>query len=242
MPDFTLIVPAYNEEAELPRSLPNFRAAMDASGRDGELLVVDNNSTDRTAETAREHGARVVFEAHNQISRARNAGARAATGRHLVFVDADTLIPPELLAAALANLESGECCGGGAAVGFDRYPFDAMRRFVRWWNWYSQKFRVAAGSFVYCLKGAFDDVGGFSERVYAAEELLLSRALRKWARRHDMEFRIIAEHPVVSSARKADWFTPRQMLWPTIMMTLFPFLLMSRRFCSLWYKRPAKPT
>ena len=118
-PDFTLVVPAYNEEAELPQSLPSFKAAMEASGRRGELVVADNNSTDRTAEIAREHGARVVFEAHNQISRARNAGARDAEGKHLVFVDADTLIPPELLAAALANLESGKCCGGGAAVDFD---------------------------------------------------------------------------------------------------------------------------
>ncbi len=237
-PDFSLIVPAFDEEQELPRTLPVLLEAMKKCGRRGELIVVDNNSTDRTPEIAREHGARVVFEAHNQISRARNAGARAAKGAHLVFVDADTLIPPELLDAALANLESGKCCGGGAAISLDRYPYEAMRRFVRFWNWYSQKVRAAAGSFVYCLKEAFDDVGGFSERVYAAEELFLSRALRKWSRKHGMEFRIIAEHAVVSSARKADWFTPRQMLWPTIMMTLFPFLLMSRRFCSLWYKRP----
>ncbi len=239
-PQFSLIVPAYNEEDELPRSLPNFLAAIKASGRKGELIVVDNNSTDRTPKIAREHGARVVFEGHNQISRSRNAGGRAAEGKHLVFVDADTVIPPELLAAALANLESGECCGGGAAVELDRYHYEGVRRFVRIWNWFSQKFRTAAGSFVYCLKEAFDDVGGFSERVYAAEEILFSRALRKWGRKRKMEFRIVAEHPVLSSARKGDWFTPRQMLWPTIMMTLFPFLVMSRRFCSLWYKRPPK--
>jgi len=240
-PQFSLVVPAYNEEDQLPRSLPSFLAAMEASGRRGELIVVDNNSTDRTPEIARAHGARVVFEPHNQISRSRNAGARAAAGRHLVFVDADTLIPPELLSAALGNLESGKCCGGGAAVALDRYHSQSVRRFVRIWNWFSRRFRTAAGSFVYCLKEGFDDVGGFSERVYAAEEILFSRALRKWGRRRRMEFRIVTEHPVLSSARKGDWFTPRQMLWPTIMIVLFPFLLTRRRFCSIWYKRPSKP-
>jgi glycosyltransferase involved in cell wall biosynthesis len=235
---FSLIVPAYNEESQLPRSLPSLVAAMEACGRRGELIVVDNNSTDRTAEIARGHGARVVFEPHNQISRSRNAGARAATGRHLVFVDADTLISPRLLAAALENLESGVCCGGGATVELDRYHFPGVRRFVRFWNWFSRRSRTAAGSFIYCRREAFEQVGGFSERVYAAEELFLSRALRRWGRRRGMEFRIISQHPVLSSARKGDWFTPRQMLWPTLMMLLLPFLLTSRRCCSLWYKRP----
>jgi glycosyltransferase involved in cell wall biosynthesis len=241
-PDFTLVVPAYNEEAELPQSLPSFKAAMEASGRRGELVVADNNSTDRTAEIAREHGARVVFEAHNQISRARNAGARDAEGRYLVFVDADTLIPPELLAAALANLESGKCCGGGAAVDFDEYPRKYMRSFVNFWNWLALRRGLAAGSFVYCLREAFEAVGGFSERVYAAEEILFSRALRNWGKKRDLEFRVITEHPVVTSARKLKWFNGWQLVWPLIMMTLFPFMILSRRLCSLWYKRPKKPT
>ena len=55
-----------------------------------ELIVCDNNSTDRTAEIARNAGARVVFEPVNQIARARNRGAAAATGDWLIFVDADS--------------------------------------------------------------------------------------------------------------------------------------------------------
>jgi glycosyltransferase involved in cell wall biosynthesis len=211
---------------------------MEACGRRGELIVVDNNSNDRTAETAREHGARVVFEEHNQISRARNAGAREAAAPLLVFVDADTCISPELLRSALDNLESGECCGGGAHISFDEYPRLGSRSAVRFWNWVSSRRRVAAGAFVYCLRQAFEEVGGFSQRVYAGEEFFLSRAVRKWGRKRGMEFRIISAHPVKSSARKLRWFNPWQLIWPSIMMTLLPFLILNRRFCGLWYKRP----
>jgi glycosyltransferase involved in cell wall biosynthesis len=240
-PDFTLVIPAFNEEEELPRTLPNFLDAIEKCSFNGELVLVDNNSDDRTAEIAREHGARVVFEAHNQISRARNAGAQVAAGRFLVFIDADTTMPPELLQRALEYLESGQCVGGGAAVELDKYHSEIIRRFVGVWNWFSRKRKVAAGSFIYCLKEAFDQVGGFSTRVYAAEEFFLSKALRKWGRKHDRDFRIITEYPVISSARKADWFSPKQMILPILILTLAPFLLMNRRFCGFWYKRPAKP-
>ncbi|MEK6246435.1 MAG: glycosyltransferase family A protein, partial [Pseudomonadota bacterium] len=61
-----------------------------------ELIVCDNNSTDDTAGIARAAGARVVFEPHNQISRARNRGAAGAAGEWLVFVDADSSPSPGL--------------------------------------------------------------------------------------------------------------------------------------------------
>src|SRR5262245_38553359 len=90
----------------------------------GEVIVVDNNSNDRTAQIAAEAGARVVREPFNQISRARNAGARAATGDHFLFLDADTLPTHVLLGSALTRLLSGLYVGGGAIISFreDRRP------------------------------------------------------------------------------------------------------------------------
>ena len=87
------MVPAFNEEQLIEASLRSIRAAMaafDRAGWESELIVCDNNSTDRTADIARAMGATVVFEPINQISRARNAGAAAASGGWLVFVDADS--------------------------------------------------------------------------------------------------------------------------------------------------------
>ena len=118
-PRYSIIVPAFNEELWLSRSLPAIRRAMGAVDKLGELIVVDNNSTDATARVAERHGAKVIFEPVNQISRSRNAGARLAQGAYLIFVDADTLITTDLLKAALTNLESGACCGGGALVRFE---------------------------------------------------------------------------------------------------------------------------
>ena len=112
----SIVIPAYNEEPFLPDTLVALDAAMNEIGERGQVIVVDNNSTDATARVAEEHGAEVVFEPVNQISRARNAGAAAAGGKHLIFLDADTLLPAELLRTALDNLESGTCCGGGALV------------------------------------------------------------------------------------------------------------------------------
>ncbi len=78
----------------LPATLDALQKAMKAIDMAGEMIVADNNSRDRTPEIAREHGAIVVFEPINQISRARNAGAKAARGRYLIFLDADTIISP----------------------------------------------------------------------------------------------------------------------------------------------------
>ena len=77
----SIVVPAFNEERLLGESLAQIKSAARAfapRGWDFELIVCDNNSTDRTAEIARVAGATVVFEPVNQIARARNSGAAAA--------------------------------------------------------------------------------------------------------------------------------------------------------------------
>ena len=95
----SVVVPAFNEERLLGRSLGEIKSAAGAFARHGwevELIVCDNNSSDRTAEIARNAGALVVFEPVNQIARARNRGAAAATGDWLIFVDADSHPSAEL--------------------------------------------------------------------------------------------------------------------------------------------------
>ncbi|MGD2011696.1 MAG: glycosyltransferase [Desulfobacterales bacterium] len=90
LPEYSIVVPAFNEELYLPQTLGSLRSAMATVAMPGEIIVVDNNSTDRTSDVARRWGATVAFEAINQISRARNTGARRARGRYLIFVDTAT--------------------------------------------------------------------------------------------------------------------------------------------------------
>src|SRR5205085_9617055 len=86
----SIVIPAYNEEALLAPTVRAVRESADATGVPYEVIVVDDGSTDRTAEIARAHGARVVSVELRQIGAARNAGVKAAAGDLLIFVDADT--------------------------------------------------------------------------------------------------------------------------------------------------------
>jgi len=234
---YSVIIPAYNEEKWLPETLAALSAAMAEINRPGEIIVVDNNSSDRTAEVARRHGARVIFEPLNQISRARNTGARAAEGRYLVFLDADTSPPKRLLEIALENLESGRCCGGGALVAAkERKPW-LGRWVIRFWNRLALAFKLAAGCFVYCSRRSFEQVGGFSEKVYAGEEILFSRSMARWGRAVGMSFAVIKKPRVVTSLRKLKWFTPLQLML-MIFIVFCPLALRLRILCAYWYQRP----
>jgi len=240
-PDYSIVVPAYNEEPLLPATLAALAEAMQATPLVGEIVVCDNNSTDATAAVARAAGVRVVGEARNHISRARNTGALAARGRYLVFVDADTLVPPALLHEALAALASGRVCGGGATVTMHPTPSGVGLWLVRLWNAFSKRVRLAAGSFLFVRRDAFDAVGGFSLKVYASEELWLSRSVKRWGSLRGLDFVILAAHPVVTSARKTEWYSESTLFFTVLLLFVFPFALRSRALCWLWYRRPAAP-
>lgn len=236
-PEYSIIVPAFNEEDLLPETLANIRAAMARLEEfAGEVVVVDNDSSDRTAEVAAQHGARVVFEQHRQIARARNAGAAAARGRYLIFVDADTRISLALLGRTLHALDSGAFCGGGAAIAFDRKLPPGPALAARLWNLLSRMCRWAAGSYVFCRRDAFVEVGGFDERFYASEEIHFSRALKRWGWRNGFRF-IILDEPAVTSSRKLDWFGSGEMARYSLQLCLHPGLLRSRDGCRPWYER-----
>ena len=239
-PSCSIIIPAYNEAEWLPKTLSALDTALNDFREPVEVIVVDNNSTDDTAEIARRYGAQVVFEPVNQISRARNTGARSASGNYLFFLDADTILPPELLRSAVIRLQGGgECCGGGARVALYEAAPRLVRMGVRLWNQWSSTTRIAAGCFIFCLKKGFESVGGFSEQVYAGEEYWLSRRLRFWGNRNHMTFDIIQEPPVITSSRKFRWFPPIQMI-AVLLMGAFPLSTRSRALCAFWYKRPKK--
>src|SRR3954449_5991736 len=112
----SIVVPAFNEEKLLGATLSSIQNASNSFTKLGwqtELIVCNNNSTDRTAEIAEAAGAKVVFEEINQIARARNSGAAAATGEWLIFVDADSHPTPELFVDVAEQIQTGRCMAGG---------------------------------------------------------------------------------------------------------------------------------
>ena len=239
--DYSIIIPAYNEENYIAPTLATLQENMSQVNLAGEIIVVDNNSSDRTAEIAGAQGAKVVFEKINQISRARNTGARAAQGRYLFFVDADTQIPLVLLQQALANLESGKIIGGGACVAGDIAPHYLLKPILDFWNFISFHTRNAAGSFIYCQRDAFETIGGFSEAVYVSEEIWLSRDMKKLGKKRDQQFSIIRQPPVITSMRKMQWYSPPRIFLYLLLITIFPFTVRFKSLCGMWYQRPSGP-
>lgn len=235
--DYSIIIPAYNEADELPATLKSVQAAQQrCPDRRGQVIVVDNASTDRTAEIARQAGNQVVFEPEHRISRVRNTGAKASKGRYLIFLDADTLMESGLLTEALAALDNRRVCGGGSTVLYKGNPGGFARHLVRTWALISRRRRWAAGSFLFCLRKAFEEVGGFDETVYYSEEVILSKALRKWGRKRKMDF-IVLKTPVYTSPRKFLWFSSWYIF---LSLLLAPFWKQNKDKSRLWYRRPER--
>jgi glycosyltransferase involved in cell wall biosynthesis len=222
----SVIIPAFDEEEFIGDTIDNICERLSQlKGVSGEIIVVDNNSTDKTSEIAKSKGAKVVFEANNQISKARNVGAAKAVGEYLFFIDADTLIPEILLGHALSKLVSENWAGGGVP---------------NLWKFISVSFKVAAGSFIFCRKEYFEEVGGFSEKLFAGEEIHFSHQYKKLCRKKGDYFGIIDQYPVITSSRKLSFFSPLKILSAILIPLIFPWALRYKSMCWFWYNRPKK--
>jgi len=234
----SVIIPAFNEERLLGESLRHVQKAVTAFARRGwttELIVCDNNSTDRTAEVARAAGASVIFEPINQIGRARNRGASAASGNWLIFIDADTHPSAALFDDVAAQIESGRCLAGGSTIRLEAgYPTGNV--ITALWNLTSRTFRLMAGSFIFCDAAAFRKLGGFDVELFASEELELSKRLKKLARAERKRIVILYRHPILTSARKLRLYTPREHFkFMTKTILAGGKTLKSREASHLWY-------
>jgi GT2 family glycosyltransferase len=235
----SIIIPAFNEEKllrETLRSISRATPVFTQAGWQFEVIVCDNNSTDATPSIASEEGAAVVFEPHNQISRARNAGAAAASGDWLLFVDADSTPSWKHFENVRNCIRSGRHLAGGSNVSMNPMPFWA-RVMQECWNCASRLFHLAAGSFLFTERRAFEAVGGFSEKLYASEELTLSVELNREARRRGcLPLHIMPSPALATSGRKMKLYTPGEHL--RLMLRLVTNLrgsMASSETCHIWY-------
>jgi glycosyltransferase involved in cell wall biosynthesis len=203
--EVSFIVPAFNEERLLGRTLEAIGRAAAAITEPHEVIVVDDASTDATAAVAQSHGATLLPVTCRHIAVTRNAGARAARGRWLIFVDADTLVNQQVVQAALAAMGAG-AAGGGCNVRFDgRLPFYARILIALFVPIY-RGLGLAAGCFIFCTREAFEAAGGFDETLFAGEEAFLSRRLRRVGRF------VLLRQQVLTSGRKLRAHSGREVV------------------------------
>jgi hypothetical protein len=191
----SFVVPAHNEEAGLRPTLAAIHDAMRTVARPYEIIVVDDASTDRTAEIAQTNRATVVPVQHRQIAATRNAGARVARGDFVFFVDADTRVTAGVIQDALAAMERG-AAGGGAWTRFaDRVPLYAHLV----WTWFVIAGHLAGftgGAFMFCTRAALLAGARFDERLFGAEEWSMALAIKRTG-----PFAVLWSYPLTSGRR-----------------------------------------
>ena len=229
----SFVIPAHNEAQYLRPTLKAIHRAIEKLELIAEVIVVNDASTDDTAEIARDNGAVVINVDLRNIGAVRNAGANTTSYPWIIFVDADTQIPIDTVRASLQHLANGGA-GGGAHVAI---PNPEQLFFAKRWMYYLVVIvwqvlgRWAAGCYMFCRRDLFEQFGGFDENYFAAEEYFFSRQLKQRGR-----FQIVRP-PVLTSARKlhaySTWELVRFLLIP---MLNFRQLFQSKRGLELLYE------
>jgi len=180
METISVVIPARNEEQYIAEALASV-AAQTYPREKVECIVVDNGSQDRTTEEALRFAAEhpdlkvtVVSEPVAGVANAKNRGARVASGRLVVFLDADSRMEPTLLQ------DVAERYRRGSRAGSIRVAADSEDLLERWFFDLMEVGKVLFGirtQMMYCESALFTRLGGFDPRLRLAEDLdLLRRA------------------------------------------------------------------
>jgi len=201
----SLIIPARNEEAYLPRLLDTVdqaRARYAGGPEAVEVIVTDNVSTDGTANIARKRGCRVPEVGQRVIAAVRNGGAAVARGCVLAFVDADTRIHPDTFNAIDRALSGGKVIAGATGVRMERWSVGIAATFTVF-----VPFLWITGldtGVVFCRREDFDAVGGYNEELRVAEDVDFLWKLRRLGRTRHQRLARITSVKAIASVRKFD--------------------------------------
>jgi glycosyltransferase involved in cell wall biosynthesis len=210
----SVIIPAYNEERCLPETLRRIGRALSIAARPSEVVVVDNDSDDRT----------------KRVATVRNAGAAGSTGDVLIFIDADTLVPGTLFRNIAAALEDERCLGGAVAVEYGALARRWMRFYLAGWRFWGKVFNMKQGAAQFCRRRVFEELGGYDRTIFMGEDVEFYWRLAKLAQRERGYLHFVEEPRVTTSARRYD----RMSLWKTLLLTHPVFIRLTWRRKSYW--------
>jgi glycosyltransferase involved in cell wall biosynthesis len=186
-PDASIIIPAYNEEKTIVRTLNSM--CKNITSYPVEIIVVDNNSKDNTAHLVEACGIKCILETRQGIMSARNCGLAHARGKYIINADADTIYPKNWIQELIEPLKNNKWM----AMTYGKYSFlpeKNTRRFVYFlyesvtdiWKWLNKYFRDEALN-VYGCCSAFRredalQVDGYNHPPGACEDGYLALKLR----------------------------------------------------------------
>lgn len=229
----SVIVPAYNEEKYLGETLKCIQRAKEFLLKKDtvpiEIIVVDNDSIDSTSDIALSSGASVVKETKHNVARVRNAGANFAKGDVLVFIDADTAVPAELL-WRINQLMASPACFGGAVDTDYRAARPVVKIYLQLWRVLGKLVGTAQGATQFCRREVFVSLSGYDESLYMGEDVDFHWRLKQFAKRQNGHVCFIEDLQVVPSTRRFDQWP----FWRTLMCTNPFYVLAFRRKEKAW--------
>jgi rSAM/selenodomain-associated transferase 2 len=205
-PEISVVIPVANEAAALPGCLARI------SPQSGEILVVDAASNDDSGALAQAAGCRVVPAPERHRARQMNFGAAEARGRILLFLHADTWLPPDALVKITLAIDRRGALGGGFARRYrSRSLVLAMTSRLagvrnRLWGWH------LGDQAIFVRRDIFDRLGGYRD-IPIFEDLDFSRRLRALGKTMTLT------PPVYSSARRFAEKGPLRTTWDDLRLT-----------------------
>lgn len=204
-PRLSLVIPAYNEAALLPRLLDSIdvaRARFAARGGTLEVIVADNVSTDATARIAAERGCLVATVTTRNIGAVRNGGAAAAAGEIVAFVDADSQVHPETFLAVDEAMRSDRIVGGSTGCTLERWSLGLALTYAMLvpFIWIS---RMDTGV-VFCRRADFELLGGYPTEWRVAEDVMWLVKLWKLGHSRGQRLTRLRHAKIIASTRKFD--------------------------------------
>jgi glycosyltransferase involved in cell wall biosynthesis len=208
MPTISLVIPAWNEAELLPRlldSVDTARGRWVASGRsaqDIQVIIADNNSTDATAQIARERGCDVAAIEKRVIAANRNGGAAIARGEILCFIDADSVLHPDSFVAVAAAMGDPRTVGGASGVTMERWSIGIALAYAAvlplvWLTNFDT-------GLVFWRRADFESLGGYDENRMVAEDVDFLWRLRRLGRTRGQRLVRLRRVKAITSTRKFD--------------------------------------
>lgn len=203
----SLVIPAFNEAALLPRLLDSVEQAR-RRFREGaeaiEVIVADNASTDGTGKTAARRGCVVVKVEKRRIACARNGGASVAQGGILAFVDADSRIHPETFNAIALAMARPDVIAGATGVRLERWSLGIALTYLAFIPGV-----VLTGmdtGVVFCRRKDFEEIGGYNENRSYGEDVTFLWTLKKRGWKRGQRLVRLTQVKALASMRKFDQF------------------------------------